>query len=54
MKADDEQAGSPTTCSCGAAVVVPIELQLEEGPVSGDAKTMTLDEIRALRNKRKQ
>ncbi len=49
LRAADDLAGTQTACDCGAVTPIPVELVLEEGPVSADANTMTVAEIRALR-----
>jgi hypothetical protein len=51
LEAGDDQAGGQVTCACGASTMIPVELELGEGSVSPDAKTMTPSEVRALRQK---
>jgi hypothetical protein len=53
LEVDDELAGGETTCECGKAAMVPVELKLDEEPVSGEARTMTLDEVKALKKPRR-
>jgi hypothetical protein len=49
-EADEELAGSETVCGgCEARTIIPIDLPCEDGPAPAGAKTVTLDELAALR-----
>jgi hypothetical protein len=50
MEADEAQGGVETQCKeCGAATLVPLDMACDDLPSSPDAKTITMEELEALR-----
>jgi DNA-directed RNA polymerase subunit RPC12/RpoP len=50
LEAKDNQAGTQVRCTaCGVETLVPIDVLCEEGPIAPDAKTITLDELEAIK-----
>lgn len=50
LQVDDQQEGAEVRCSCGAVVVVPVEVACDYGPASTpDAQTITMEELEALK-----
>jgi hypothetical protein len=55
LQAGDELAGAETHCaSCGATPMVPFDLACDEAPVSPASKTITLEELKAMRRAAEQ
>jgi hypothetical protein len=49
-EAADELAGGQVRCTgCGGSATVPLELPCEDGPISAEAQTLTMAELKAIR-----
>jgi DNA-directed RNA polymerase subunit RPC12/RpoP len=52
LLAEETSAGSETSCpGCGAANLVPIDLECEDWYAAPDVQTITVEELQALRKK---